>query len=63
MIDNIVSLIQGVKNGSPTKFLLENLEPLGKIDELSKLISDESRGDPADNEIWYDIIVETPIGK
>jgi len=63
MIDNIVSLIQGVKNGSPTKFLLENLEPLGKIAELSKLVSDDSRGDPADNEIWYDIIVETPIGK
>lgn len=37
IIDNVVNIINGIKNGENTKKLLESCHPLGFIDELKQL--------------------------
>lgn len=39
MIDNVVNIINGIKNNANTTKLLESCHPMGYIDELKQLAS------------------------
>lgn len=61
MIDNVVSLIQGVVNRKPMEELLANADPMGWTPEMRALLTyDASAGY---DELYRSVLIDTPVGR
>lgn len=59
MIDNLVNIIQGLRNNTPSQRLMANLDPLGFFDELKtiKVESDDF------STLYESVLIDTPISQ
>lgn len=59
MIDNIMTILDGIQNGIPFKKLINNIEPLGQLSELSAM-----EAVAADIAVLYEtVLVDTPLAE
>lgn len=59
MIDNIMSILDDIQNGIPFKKLINNIEPLGQLSELSVMEAVAS-----DIAVLYEtVLVDTPLAE
>lgn len=59
MIDNLVNMIEGIKNKVETDILLSNADPLGYFPEMKNikvLEGDDYAG------LYRDVLIDTPLG-
>ena len=59
MIDNVVNMIEGLKNKIDIEVLLSNIDPLGWFPEIKNIKVLE--GDDYAN-LYRDVLIDTPIG-
>jgi len=59
MIDNVVNMIEGLKNKIDIEILLSNIDPLGWFPEIKNIKVLE--GDDYSS-LYRDVLIDTPIG-
>mmetsp|Transcript_66327 Transcript_66327/g.92298 ORF Transcript_66327/g.92298 Transcript_66327/m.92298 type:complete len:88 (+) Transcript_66327:328-591(+) len=59
MIDNVVNMIEGIKNKVDSDILLTNADPLGYFPEMKNIKVME--GDDYEG-LYRDVLIDTPIG-
>lgn len=59
MIDNIVNMIEGIKNKVDSDLLMANLDPLGYFPEIKNIKVME--GDDYTG-LYRDVLIDTPVG-
>lgn len=59
MIDNIVNMIEGIKNKVDPDLLLANLDPIGYFPEIKNIKVME--GDDYSG-LYRDVLIDTPVG-
>ncbi len=59
MIDNVVNMIEGIKNKVDGDLLLANLDPLGVFPEIKNIKVME--GDDYSG-LYRDVLIDTPVG-
>jgi V-type H+-transporting ATPase subunit d len=59
MIDNLVNVVQGLRNNTPSQRLMANIDPLGFFEELKTLKSESDDF----GSMYESVLIDTPISQ